>query len=731
MNRKRVVSSIILAGAILTVTNILPLRAIYHKFNSTASAQPIEPNNNQLFYIYKGQRVALTQQKDVIAVEFKAVPQTRSSNTANPLYLQLEQDLQVSVRSGGNSQVQVKPLGGNYAVVTLASSNGNTDLIRNRIENQSYVKTSLPVLSRVNQQDTIVLANEIIINFKPDMNENEKQSILKENNLQIVRSLRFFPNIYIVKSTDAYGTAVLNVANKLNQVKGVNSAAPNFLQSVANSIDITGHSKGAINIDITDKQAVNNQTKIVQNANNSTMDYLGLQWHLNSIPLKECLQQQINNFDTLQTCLQQKKANNKQSKSKLSRTDLRVTEAWKNSNGGKGVVVAVIDSLIQWNHPDLRNSLYKVLSADKCPGEEYGWDFSEPSTSSNPCEVGDSDTKMSPLELNILRRKLQDTFKLSDGELIRRYLSARELAQINPKVTQKQLADYLRRKIRSQVGGEFHGTLVSGVIAAKPENFQGVSGVSPNAQILPVRVFGLNGSIFTSSYIEAVGYAANRGADVINLSLGGPVPTDVEELAFQQILQQNPKLVIVASSGNENQAGSAYPAGYEGVLSVGATNLFGERAPYSNYGKGLGVVAPGGDLNTSAGLLGGIPTTGGTWMDIFWQGLAYPNSRWSTVIDFRGKYWWMQGTSFSSPAVAGVVALMKGEDSDRKLNREQLINILKSTASYDGLQISKEENEQYRTLVGKGLIPSSVTEKQVFFGSGLINADAAVRAVKK
>jgi serine protease len=91
----------------------------------------------------------------------------------------------------------------------------------------------------------------------------------------------------------------------------------------------------------------------------------------------------------------------------------------------------------------------------------------------------------------------------------------------------------------------------------------------------------------------------------------------------------------------------------------------------------------------------------------------------------------MQGTSFSSPAVAGVVALMKGEDTNRKLNQEQIINILKSTASYDSLQISEKEKEQYRALVNEGFIPSSVTDKQVFFGSGLINADAAVSAVKK
>ncbi|WP_414621531.1 S8 family peptidase [Calothrix sp. CCY 0018] len=728
MNHKRTVSGILLASSILAFTNILPFTANI-KFNSTVSAQITESNNNELFYIYKGQRVPLTEQKDAVAVEFKALPKTRS-RSVNPLYLQLEQDLQTGTRTrGGNSQVQVKPLGENYAVVTLASSNGNTDAIRNKIQNQSYVKTSLPVLSRANQQDTIILSNEIIVNFQPDMKENEKVSILKQNNLEVVRSLRFFPNIYIVKSTDASGTAVLNVANKLNQVKGVNSAAPNFLQSVANSIDM-GDNKKSLNIESIDKQDTNHHQTIAPNANNSTTNYLGLQWHLNSVPLKQCIQQEIDSFDSLQNCLQQQTAKNKQSKSTSSRTDLRVTEAWQNSNGGKGVVVAVIDSLIQWNHPDLQNSLYKVSAADKCPGEEYGWDFSEPSNSNQPCEIGDSDTRMSPLELNILRRKLHDTFKLSDRELIERYLTPRIQARITSPLSEKELAEYLRRMIRSNVGGEFHGTLVSGVIAAKPENSQGISGVAPNAKILPVRVFGLNGSIFTSSYIEAVGYAANRGADVINLSLGGYVPTDVEEFAFSQILQQNPKLVVVASSGNQNYASVAYPSGYDGVLSVGASNLNGDRAPYSNYGKGLGVVAPGGDFSTPAGWLGGIPTTGGTWMDTFWQGLAFPNSRWSNVIDFKGQYWWMQGTSFSSPAVAGVVALMKGEDKG-KLNRVELIDILKSTASYEDLNITKEEQQRYRTLVSGGAIPSTVTDKQLFFGSGLINASAAVRAVKK
>lgn len=729
MNHKRTVSSILLASSILAFTNILPFTTNLAKikFNSTASAQTTESNNNQLFYIYKGQRIPLTQQKDVVAVEFKALPKTRS-RSVNPLYLKLEQDLQTGTRTrgGSNSQVQVEPLGENYAVVSLPR-NSSTN-IQKKIENQNYVKNSLPVLSRANSQDTIILPNQIVINFQSNISDSDKESILKQNNLEIVRPLRFFPNLYIVKSTTASGTAILNVANQLNQIKGVNSASPNFLQSISNFIDIDNENQGmGLNT-----QSIKKQPKL-ESSGNTTTDYLGLQWHLNSVPLKQCLQQQINSFDSLQSCLQQQTAKNKQlqSKSTLPRTDLRVTEAWKNSNGGKGVVVAVIDSLIQWNHPDLKDSLYQVQAADKCPGERYGWDFSEPSKSNEPCAIGDSDTRMSPLELTILRRKLQHTFKLSDKELIKRYVTPRMKRRIKSPVSEKRLADYLRRGIRSQVGGEFHGTMVSGVIAAKPENKTGMWGVAPNAKILPVRVFGLNGSIFTSSYIEAVGYAANRGADVINLSLGAMLPSDVEELAFSQILKQNPKLVVVASSGNSNYRSVAYPSGYDGVLSVGASNLQGNRAPYSNFGKGLDVIAPGGDLSTEAGWLGGIATTGGTWMDTFWKGLAFPKSRWSKVVDYKGKYWWTQGTSFSSPAVAGVVALMKGEDTNNRLNRVQLIDILKSTAGYQGLNISDREQKQYRGLVDRRKIPSTVTDKQYFFGSGLINAEAAVRAVKK
>jgi serine protease len=705
--------------SILLAAGIWSLNSVPLVTNMIAIAQT--QDNSDLFYLYKGQRIPLNQRPDAIAVAFKKVGGTRDF-AAQPLYLQLQQALQGGTR--GTTPPKVSPLGANYALVSLPSGVRDVgNAFVSKIQQQPYVQTTLPVLSRSERQEVIVLPNEIIISFDSQLDESQRQTILQQNNLAMVRPLRFNRDRYIVKSTSAEGTKILSISNQLNQVKGVTSAAPNFIQTVNDQ-----------NLQTTAKQASLKNSQQFANFTPGNMatqssrsispksNLLGLAWQLNSIPLKQCLQQSVSSFETLQSCLQQPKA----TKSTPSRTDIRVTDAWKRSNGGRGVVVAVIDSLIEWEHPDLANSLYTVKAADKCPGEVHGWDFSAGGDSANPCENGDADTRVSTSELAILGSKFQDTFQLSDAKLVEQYSTyALKIKEKNPNYSLEEIANVLRGYIRNQIGGEFHGTWVSGVIAAKPENGEGVVGVAPNAQILPVRVFGLDGSIVTSAYIEAIGYAADRGADVINLSLGSSLPSEGEEEAIASVLKAHPKLVIVAASGNENFNQVAFPAAYPGVVAVGATNIIGDRAPYSNYGKGLDVVAPGGDLDTP-GMVGGIPTTGGTWRDAFWQGVPNPTSRWSSVVDPRGKYWWVQGTSFASPAVAGVVALMKGENS--KLNREGLVSILKSTASYEGLKISDEDAKSYRS---KGAKSNLAKDKQYFFGNGLVNADAAVKAVKQ
>ncbi|GAX37356.1 S8 family peptidase [Nodularia sp. NIES-3585] len=707
---KRITTCIILTGFIWSGLSVFSMPK---RISAIAQVQ----ENGDLFYLYKGERIPLNQRQDAIAVSFKNLPPTRSLAVTTPLYLQLQQDIQRNVRL--TTPVIVNPLGENYAVVTVPQSAGNR--VQQSIQQQPYVQSTLPVLSRSNEQDVIVLPNEIILSFDPKLSESQRTEILQQNNLEIVRKLRFHSDRYLVKSTVASGAEVLGIANQLTTVKGINSVAPNFVQSISNR-----------NLETTVQQVQSMEQwqlnksipKTVAQVNRETSpqsNLLGLAWHLDSTPMQQCLQQDISSWNALQSCLQKPKAT---TKSAMPRTDIRVKEAWKNSNGGQGVVVAVLDSLIQWNHPDLADSLYKVQSADKCPGEVHGWDFSSGGNNPDPCKIGDADTRISPIELAILRSQFQDTFKLSDAKLVQQY--PREFVNLrrsSPDASLEEIANGLRYTIRtSRVGGEFHGTQVSGTIAAKQKNGQGLVGVAPNAQILPVRVFGLNGSFNPVTYIEALGYAADRGADIINLSLGAMLPSEQEEQAIADILKAYPKLVIVASTGNSNHDRAAYPAAYPGVLAVGATNLNGHRAPYSNYGVGLDVVAPGGDLDTP-GLLGGIPTTGGTWLSAFWQGIPNPTSRWSSVVDLRGKYWWVQGTSFSAPAVSGVVALMKGEDRQRRLNRDRLTDILKSTASYQGLSISDEDIKSYGS--------QSRQVQQHLFGKGLVNADAAVQAVKK
>ncbi|MDF5718990.1 MAG: hypothetical protein PUP91_00575 [Rhizonema sp. PD37] len=209
---------------ILLASSIWSLSGISLPTNTLAIAQTQE--NSDLFYLYKGQRISLNQRADAIAVAFKKVPATRNL-AAQPLYLQLQQALQGGVR--GITPPKVSPLGENFAVVSLPT--GTRDVgsaFQKRIQQQPYVQTTLPVLSRSQRQETIVLPNEIIISIDPQLDESQRQAILQQNHLAVVRPLRFNRDRYLVKSTSAAGTKVLSIANRLNKVKGITYATPNF-----------------------------------------------------------------------------------------------------------------------------------------------------------------------------------------------------------------------------------------------------------------------------------------------------------------------------------------------------------------------------------------------------------------------------------------------------------------------------------------------------------------------
>jgi len=190
-----------------------------------------------------------------------------------------------------------------------------------------------------------------------------------------------------------------------------------------------------------------------------------------------------------------------------------------------------------------------------------------------------------------------------------------------------------------------HGTAVAGIIAAQQDNRAFGVGVAPGVRVLPVRVLDENGDGTTFDVAQAVRYATDHGADVINLSLGG---TDFDnELSLALNYAFDNDVVVVAASGNTNPASPQvqYPAREPGVIAVGAQDQTLAVASFSNRGPELDLVAPG--------------------VLIF-----------STVIGGQSGFW--SGTSMACPMVAGTVALMRSRDPEA--TADELEALLYSTA---------------------------------------------------
>ncbi len=224
-------------------------------------------------------------------------------------------------------------------------------------------------------------------------------------------------------------------------------------------------------------------------------------------------------------------------------TKIQAPAAWDVVTGTQTVVIAVVDSGIQQDHPDLDGHLW--VNPGEIAGngvdddnngyvdDVHGWNF------------------------------VDDSNDVADGN--------------------------------------GHGTQVAGVAAAESDNGIGIAGVCWNCRIMPVKVMADSGIANYSDIASGVRYAADKGAQVINLSLGGYAYSNAlrEAVAYAA----NKGAVIVAGAGNDNTSSPFYPAAYDDVLAVAGTADDDTKATFSNYGEWVNLAAPAVAITTT--FLGG------------------------------------------------------------------------------------------------------------------------------
>ncbi|WP_373525684.1 CARDB domain-containing protein [Nostoc sp.] len=276
---------------------------------------------------------------------------------------------------------------------------------------------------------------------------------------------------------------------------------------------------------------------------------------------------------------------------------IKAPEVWAKGYTGKGIVVAVLDTGVDRNHPDLSANIWKNTKEIAGNGKDddsngfiddvYGWNF-----------------------IN----KTNNTFDANG-----------------------------------------HGTHVAGTIAAVKNNF-GVTGIAYNAKIMPVQVLDdEEGSSSGNSVNDGIYYAVNNGANVINLSLGGPSGDSERQKAIQYAVSKG--VIVVMAAGNDSKSEPDYPARYA-----------------TKWGLAVGAVYYDRTLTDFSHRAGKTPlayvTAPGAYESYFGIGIysTYPGN----------KYESLPGTSMAAPHVAGVVALMLS--AKKGLTDAQVRNIVTTTA---------------------------------------------------
>ena len=244
-----------------------------------------------------------------------------------------------------------------------------------------------------------------------------------------------------------------------------------------------------------------------------------------------------------------------------------------------------------------------------------------------------------------------------------------------------------------------HGTHVAGIAAADTNNGIGTAGTAPDAKILPVRVLDSNGSGETDVVNQGIKYAADHGAKVINLSLGGNTVLDrsagdTQGTQDAVAYAYSKGAVVVAAAGNDSFPACDFPAAAKDTVCVGATDENGAPTAYSNFPSDsdgvVGLRAPGGQGNPLF-----CEYDGDIWSTI-WPGAAE---------DCKGAgggvagYDTLAGTSQATPFVSGVAAML----SAKGLSAGQILECLRTKSSNNG---------SYDPAFGYGIVDADVATKE-------------------
>jgi hypothetical protein len=322
---------------------------------------------------------------------------------------------------------------------------------------------------------------------------------------------------------------------------------------------------------------------------------------------------------------------------------INAPKAWEASKGNNSVAIAIIDNGVSYTHEDLMANAWKNPS--EIPNNGFDDDFNGYTDDIYGYDVADDNGNPTP-----------------------------------PSSTTNQ-------------SGFIHGTHVAGTASGVTNNNKGMTSLSYNVKFISVKCASDNtdGKSLTHAY-EGVDYALTAGADVINMSFGGAQSSATWEILLSQAQSQG--IVLVASAGNDNTDQKFYPAAYNGVISVAATNKNDELASFSNYGNWIDVCAPGVNL-------------------------------YSCLVQSGNTYGTLSGTSMAAPVVSALAALIKSSDLGSSASQIQ-------NAIVGGCKNINAKNPGLENQLGSGRIDAFrslqiVNPTAPVFSSSKTNSEIAVQ----